>query len=291
MTDLSTYLAENYSKATAKAYLREIAIFMASMSAPMSATYAQIMAYMGILRTKYKNAKTLNRILSSIKAYFDYLVESGLRADNPAKSIILKDKVVRAIQLQDLLSTAQLYELLSGQKERYNALKVRNEVLMSLLIHQALRPKELANLQISDVDLAQATVFIAATNTTNSRYLPLKAAQILLFQTYQEKIRPALLAKKQAENSVETPLNAYLLSLRGNAFSEDDLSGYFKHHYPKSVSATIIRQSVITNLLKNNDLRIVQVFAGHKYPSTTEAYKQDDVTQLQSEIMRFHPMK
>lgn len=291
MTDLSNYLAENYSKATAKAYLREIAIFMASMRLPMSATYAQIMAYMGILRTKYKNAKTLNRILSSIKAYFDYLVVRGLRADNPSKSIILKDKVVRAIQLQDLLSELELNTLLEGQKERYTALKVRNEVLMSLLIHQALRPKEVANLQVSDVNLAQATVFISATNTTNSRYLPLKAAQILLFQMYQEKIRPALLAKKQVENSIETPLNAYLLSLRGNAFSEDDLSGYFKHHYPKSVNATIIRQSVITNLLKNNDLRIVQVFAGHKYPSTTEAYKQDDVTQLQSELMRFHPMK
>ena len=289
MTDLSNYLEKNYSKATAKAYLREIAIFMASMRAPMSATYAQIMAYMGILRTKYKNAKTLNRILSSIKTYFDYLVESGLRADNPSKSIILKDKRPRAIQLQDLLSTAQLYELLSGQKERYTALKVRNEVLMSLLIHQALRPKEVANLQLSDIDLAQAKVFISATSTTNSRYLPLKAAQILLFQTYQEKIRPALLSKNQ--NSLEMPLNAYLLSLRGNAFSEDDLSGYFKHHYPKSVNATIIRQSVITNLLKNNDLRIVQVFAGHKYPSTTEAYKQDDLTELQAELMRFHPMK
>ena len=178
---------------------------------------------------------------------------------------------------------------MEGQKERYTALKVRNEVLMSLLIHQALRPKEVANLQLSDIDLAQARVFISATNTTNSRYLPLKAAQILLFQTYQEKIRPALLSKNK--NSLEMPLKGYLLSLRGNAFSEDDLSGYFKHHYPKSVNATIIRQSVITNLLKNNDLRIVQVFAGHKYPSTTEAYKQDDVTQLQSELMRFHPMK
>ena len=101
MTDLSTYLAKNYSKATAKAYLREIGIFMASMRAPILCTYAQIMAYMGILRTKYKNAKTLNRILSSLKAYFDYLVVRGLRADNPSKSIILKDKVVRSIQLQD----------------------------------------------------------------------------------------------------------------------------------------------------------------------------------------------
>jgi len=53
-----------------------------------------------------------------------------------------------------------------------------------------------------------------------------------------------------------------------------------------------IRQSVIANLLKQgHDLRIVQAFSGHKYPSTTERYKQNDVVALQQQINVFHPMR
>ena len=53
-----------------------------------------------------------------------------------------------------------------------------------------------------------------------------------------------------------------------------------------------IRQSVITNLLKqNHDLRLVQVFAGHKNPSTIEKYKQADLEALKTAIKQYHPIK
>jgi integrase/recombinase XerD len=67
---------------------------------------------------------------------------------------------------------------------------------------------------------------------------------------------------------------------------------YGKFYAPRNVNAQTIRQSVITNLLKqNNDLRLVQAFAGHKYPSTTEKYKQTNVTQLKLALELHHPFK
>ncbi|MBX9850584.1 MAG: tyrosine-type recombinase/integrase [Cytophagaceae bacterium] len=61
---------------------------------------------------------------------------------------------------------------------------------------------------------------------------------------------------------------------------------------PRKVNCQTIRQSVVTNLLKaGNDLRIVQVFAGHKYPSTTERYKQTNVEALKMAISIYHPIK
>jgi integrase/recombinase XerD len=39
------------------------------------------------------------------------------------------------------------------------------------------------------------------------------------------------------------------------------------------------------------DLRLAQHFAGHKYPSTTERYKQYQVDELQQGINKFHPLK
>lgn len=286
---IEEYLQKHYRPNTAKAYIREIEIYLTNNPSNKKYTYAEIVNHIGVLRTKYSNAKTINRILSSIKVYYDYLCFTKIRKDNPSKSIRLRDKISRDIQLQDLFTIEELEQLLNAKQERYTALEHRNKVLMSLLIYQGLQPRELANISIQDINLEQATIYIKATNNTNSRTLPLKATQILSFQYYQTQVRKKLLKKNQTSN--------YLVGIRGNEYTETDITSHIKHNYkgifePRKVNAKTIRQSVITNLLKqHNDLRIVQTFAGHKYPSTTERYKQSDVEALQQQINLYHPIK
>lgn len=287
--NIENYLQKNYTTQTAKAYKREIEIYIINNPNNKNYTYTDIINYVGRLRKKYTNPKTINRIVCSIKAYYSYLCFTNKRKDNPTKSIQLKDKISRDIQLQDLLTTEELEQLLHSKKERYTNLTYRNKVLMSLLIYQALQPRELANINTTDINLQEATIFIAATNNTNSRTLQLKANQILLFKQYLEEVRPKLLQQNQ---------NTFLIvGIRQKAFTVADISSHLKHNYKnifgnKKVNAKTIRQSVITNLLKqNNDVRIVQVFAGHKYTSTTERYKQNNVEQLQTAINKHHPIQ
>ena len=53
-----------------------------------------------------------------------------------------------------------------------------------------------------------------------------------------------------------------------------------------------IRQSVIKHLLQaNNDLRIVQVFAGHSRAGSTEEYKQTGLEELKTLIQKLHPLE
>ena len=53
-----------------------------------------------------------------------------------------------------------------------------------------------------------------------------------------------------------------------------------------------IRQSVIAHLLKSgNDLRVVQVFAGHKRAAATEEYKQTGLEELKAVIDKLHPLQ
>jgi integrase/recombinase XerD len=65
------------------------------------------------------------------------------------------------------------------------------------------------------------------------------------------------------------------------------------HLFPdRSLNAKTTRQSVIANLLKQgHDLRLVQVFAGHKHPSSTERYRQTGVEELKAGIIKYHPLK
>ena len=59
----------------------------------------------------------------------------------------------------------------------------------------------------------------------------------------------------------------------------------------KRLTATVIRQSVIALKLKNGEgLRQVQVFAGHKWVSTTEGYRETNLEELRTALAQYHPL-
>jgi integrase/recombinase XerD len=119
------------------------------------------------------------------------------------------------------------------------------------------------------------------------RTLKMKSQQIMLFYKYIHEIRPEIIS----ENT-----NQLLLNIRGKALKADNINYLietFKNHFPdKNLNAKTIRQSVIANLLKEGkDLRVVQVFAGHKNPSSTEKYRQTGLEELRSAIQKYHPLQ
>ena len=285
---IENYLQKYYSPGTAKAYKREIEIYLNNYPAAEKANYKDLTNYIGLLRNRYNKASTISRIVSSLKVYYDYLCFSGVRNDNPAKAIKLRDKQSRDIQLQDLFTTKELENLLT-RKERYSNLDHRNKVLISLLVYQALHPGEIENILVENINLDSGSIYIKPTPKTNARTLQLKPNQILLFHKYITEIRINLLNGNAS--------NCLLIGIRSEPMSAEDITKHikrsFKALYPnRKVNAQTIRQSVITNLLKQgHDISLVQAFAGHKYPSTTERYKQNKVATLQAAVNKYHPLQ
>jgi integrase/recombinase XerD len=283
---IENYLQQHYSPDTAKAYQREIEIYKSNFNEADKAVYKDIVHYIGLLRQRYSKAATISRIVSSIKVYYDYLCSEGIRNDNPTKAIKLRDQRTRDIQLQDLFTSEELEQLLN-RKERYTNLDYRNKVLSSLLIYQGLHPREIEALQVTDINLQTGSIYIRPTYKTNARTLQLKPNQILLFHQYITEIRPKLLNRNSS--------NSLLVGIRGGAMKGEDITKHvkrsFKELYPaRKVNAQTIRQSVITNLLKQgHDLSVVQGFAGHKYPSTTQRYKQSEIETLKAAVNKYHP--
>lgn len=285
---LPEYLQQHYTLATAKAYGREIEIYKSNCKQADKAVYKDILDYIGLLRQRYSKGATISRIVSSIKVYYDYLCSEEIRNENPARSIKLKDKQSRDIQLQDLFTTDEL-EALLNRKERYHHLDYRNKVLMSLLIYQGLHPQEMEAVTVQDINLTTGSIYIKQTAKTNARALQLKPNQILLFYQYIHEIRIKLL---KANSS-----NHLLISIRGEPMKGGDITGHVKRSfnelYPgRKVNAQTIRQSIITNLLKQgHDLSLVQGFAGHKYPSATQRYRQNEMETLKAAVNKYHPLQ
>ncbi len=95
-----------------------------------------------------------------------------------------------------------------------------------------------------------------------------------------------LLYKYMSEVKTEKLINTDVADILKNLLRP------FKPYFTdRKLNAKTIRQSVIANLLKSgHDLRLVQVFAGHKYPGTTENYRQTGIEELKAGIEKYHPL-
>lgn len=288
MEDLKNYLSGTHTTETVKIYLRDIRLFLDYMGKEkaFAATYRDIMQYVGHLRRKYQNPRTISRMLYGVKAFYRWLLHSGQRNDHPCRYFTLKDAKTQDIQLQDLFTSAELEQLME-RKERYESIRIRNRVIISLLIYQALRLKEVVQLKRQDIDLEAGTVHTRGMAKTLSRTLKMKPGQVMLFYRYIHEIKP---------KTIKEDTDRLLLNIRGKPITAEDI-GYlletFRHLFPeRNLNAKTIRQSVITNLLKEGkDLRIVQVFAGHKKTSSTERYRQTGIEELKAAIQKYHPLK
>jgi integrase/recombinase XerD len=285
---IEQYLQKKYVAATVKIYLFEINHYLnyTGEEKAETAQYKDIIDYIFFLRKQYNNPATINRIIHALKQYYFFLIEIKKRADHPCRNLKIKLNTEAKLQLQDLLNQQQLEQLLK-REERYENLTLRNRVIMSLLLHQALRPIEIRAIKTRDIDLEKGEIKIRETRKTNARILPLKSEQIMLFYRYKKEVRPGLLKERASEY--------FIISQRGTKPTEGSvhyLVGTYQHLFPgKKLTPTTIRQSVIAALLKQGkDLRIVQHFAGHKKPGATEKYRQNNLEELRNAVNKYHPL-
>ena len=284
---ITDYLSQSLMQSSIESYVYDINKYKKNNKNADKYDYQKVMQYIEILRNQH-SVSNVKRVIASIKKYYDYLIEIGKRKDNPARAIRIRDGKENPIQLQDLFTEKELQILLVPRIERYPFLIKRNKIIMSLLVHQGLRIGEIENIKLTDIDLEKATIQIHKTGITNARNLPLKAEQILLLYEFINQDRNKL-------KTVRNDENALLLGKLGTPITKEDvdyLITTYQKQSKKKLTSTTIRQSVIANLfIKNNDLRIVQHFAGHKSPDTTEKYRQTGLNALKTAIDKLHPIK
>ena len=286
--NLQNYLQNELSESSVKTYLYEIEKFKKHYKNPEKISYQNLMEYVELLRKNY-NPQSVKRTIYAIKKYYDYLIETGKVKINIAVNIKIKDGKENPIQLQELLTEKELKKLLEPREERYPILAKRNQIIISLLVNQALLVGDIEKLRIEDLDLQNAKINIQKTGITNSRILELKAEQILLFYQYLQQ------EKEQLKTFRTETENYFLLGKLGTKITSDDINylvSTYKKNFAKKLTSITIRQSVIKLKLDNGEnLRKVQYFAGHKHADTTEKYKETGINALQTAINQFHPIK
>ena len=232
---------------------------------------------------------TINKYLSSIKHYLNYLVSNGDIAYNPILSIKLQGIIRR--QLHHLLSPDELEELYqsyhisqapggkpSSLGHHHYLARCRNKIILGLLIYQGISVHSLNKLKVTHINLIRGEITIPSSRRNNERTLKLQAHQVFELHEYLTQLLPQL---KQRSGKVGDEL--FISSGKSGSIGYT-ITKFFNQLRALNSSLTSLyqlRASVISNWLKHYNLRQVQYMAGHRYVSSTERYQSHNIEQLQ----------
>lgn len=293
MITLEEYFKQHYSPKSISNYLGIVSRFAAYMNGKAeAASYKDILEYIGYLRQSKLSPRSINNYLHVVKSYYNWLTDTGQRKDHPCKRLNLKDRINKSIAIESLYSLETLENLLQSHQSKNKALQKRDECVISLLIYQALTTHEISAIELTDLNLEKGTIHVKGGYSNRNRTLSLKSNQIMIFYHYINQDRPLLVKKNKQPKEGEE--NRLILSYTGRKIlpvNITDILNPRRQNKPKLLPIKI-RQSVIMHLLKQgHDLRIVQVFAGHRKAASTEQYKQTGLEELKTAIQKHHPLK
>ena len=288
---LQQYLKNKYSKTSTSGYEAMINRFLLALGHKAEkAIYTDILDYIGLLREQNLHPKSLRNNLFAIKIYYRFLVATGKRNDHPCQYLYLKDQINRAIQVEALYPKEVIENLFESWESKNKIHQTRDKIIISFLVYQALTVLEITQIKVSDINLEDGTVKVKGNKKNKGRTLSLKPRQILLFHNYL-KTEYKTYYKQQKPGKRK---DYFLLSEEGLQLYQGGINRMInKNRDQQSKLIPLkIRQSVIAHLLKkNNDIRIVQEFAGHRRTASTEEYKQTGLEELKSAIDKLHPLQ
>jgi len=304
LQQLETYLKkQNYEANTIRQFKNYTACFLDWQQSQKleQISYNDLLIYIDYCREKGDSLKLTNRKLSAIRKYYEYLQSKGETLKNPASGLFLKGK--RTSVPNNLLDKKELQELYN-QYQPYDLRTTRNKIILSLLINQAVTTDELHKLEPGNIKLKSGKIEIPGGKHSNGRTLELEANQIIELQEYLNETRPEILnairktpnwsGRKAEKPDFKRLENQLIISVNGSTNiknSQHHLIKALQQINPKVRSCGQIRQSVIAEWLKIEDVRNVQYKAGHRYVSTTERYQTNNLEDLQEALNIHHPLK
>lgn len=223
------------------------------------------------------------RILSGIKAFFNYLMLEEIINEDPTQ-LIEAPKLSR--KLPDILNITEINALIAV----IDASKpdgMRSKAIMEVLYGCGLRVTELSGLRISNI--FADTEFIKITGKGNKeRLVPIGGSALKFLGIYINEVRVHLNIKKGHEDFV-------FLNRFGSRLSRISIFTLIKGLAAKAgiyktISPHTFRHSFATHLIEGGaDLRAVQEMLGHASITTTEIYTHLDRDYLRSVITQYHP--
>lgn len=291
INDFSNFLKfeKNFSNNTLDAYIRDIKKLETFANndlngiSPQEISYELLQEYIYQLSKNKISERSQARSISSIKAFFKFLVEEDYREDNPS-SLLEGPKL--GLYLPDTLSEEDINKIINCIDTNTDIGK-RNQCILEVLYGCGLRVSELVDLKISNINFKENYIIVEGKGE-KMRLVPLAESTAELIQDYMTTVRAKSKIVKKYEdylflNSRGTTMSRVIVFLIIKEITQ-------KAGINKNISPHTFRHSFATHLLQNGaDLRFIQEMLGHSSITTTQIYTHLKTEELRDVITKFHP--
>lgn len=281
------YSVRNLSEMTVKSYrsdLRMFSRFIEEMEFETETLNRQ-QARMFIAYVKRHGHKpaSINRILSCMRGYFEYLVRFENCSFNPFNG--LKGQKKEKL-LPDFLFEDEIRKIMDISVKDFAT--SRDRMIFELLYSTGCRVSELCSINVEHLDKDDHSVLVSGKGR--------KQRQVFIGNNSWQALNDYLPYRKALLDSCgAAEQKSLLINTLGSRLSQRGLSyiirkWIMKTGISKKVSPHTFRHTFATHLMdRGADIRIVQEMLGHASLSTTQVYTHVGMSRLKKAYMAAHP--
>ena len=275
-------LEKGLSSNSIKAYKIDIKKFVLWLSRSKKPSFkniceSDINEYIAYMFKNKLSSSSVNRNISSIKAFYLFLIKRKIIMISPAAEIITPKQ---ERYLPTSMSELEVEKLLNSPKSSIR-IEIRDKAMIEMLYATGMRISELVNLKLNNVDTNRCVVKVLGKGS-KERLIPFGENALEALNLYLN-IRPR-------SNSKEVFLSNRKRRLSRVTFWQR-IKTYLKRENLKlSISPHTLRHAFATHLLNRGaDLRSVQLLLGHSDLSTTQIYTHIAKQRLSDVLKKHHP--
>lgn len=243
-----------------------------------SCTKKDILAYISSINGL--EVSTVNRHISSLKSFFNYLVDESIIKVSPMEEV---SSLKSPKKLPKYLSISEVNKLLNIPLN--SEFDYRNKAMLELMYATGLRVSELVSIEYSNIDFENSIIRINGKGK-KERIIPLGEVASYYLKVYLSDYRSKLL-KRNTYNQVFLNNHGKPITRQGfNYILENirELTGI-----EKEITPHVLRHSFATHLLEGGaDIRGIQEMLGHENISTTNIYTEVVNDVLRSNYEMYH---
>lgn len=289
--EFSRYLLidEGKSSNTIESYRRDLTKFVMFYQSTNKDSLSQvnkedIQLFLAFLKEQNYSISSTNRMLSSLKRFFNYLLVEKVIEQSPmqlVKGAKKKKHLPKALTLNQIDALFEAPDINTDHG-------IRDRAVLELMYATGLRVSELVNLSLRNCHLELGFIQTFGKGD-KERIVPLGEEAIFWINKYLEEVRPVFLKKAKSTDVL-------FLTERGKEFTRQGIWKNLKKYVAlagmdeATVSPHVLRHSFATHLLENGaDLRMVQELLGHSDISTTQIYTHISKIRLQEVYRKSFP--
>lgn len=281
--DFINYLEyeRNYSNNTVIAYKNNIAKFIDYINMDIkNVDYDTVRKYISYLYEQKYQAKSISRMISSLRSFFKYLKINHIINNNPM-TLISNPKVEK--KLPKYLTINEVESILNAPNMN-DKVGIRDAFILELLYVSGIRVSELVNIKVNDIELSENRIKILGKGS-KERYV-----------LYGSRCKELLNKYMSVRNKfLKVPNDYLILSKTGRKINTREVRNIINRIKIKagvsiSISPHTFRHTFATHMLNEGaDIRAVQELLGHENLSTTTIYTHLTNEKLRRTYLNTHP--